>query len=146
MIKYSLICAEKHRFDSWFASAAGFDSLKAAGMVSCAVCGSTSVEKAIMAPSVRSGEPAAEPAATPQHPLSEPSSPVERALAELRRHVEATSDYVGGDFARMAREMHNGEAPERAIRGEADLQQARSLLEDGVPITPLPFMTSRRTS
>ena len=146
MIKYSLICVEKHRFDSWFASAAAFESLKGAGMLSCAVCGSSAVEKAVMAPTVRAGDPTAEPAPASDRPLSDPTTPAEVALAELRRHIEANSDYVGRDFARLARAIHSGDAPERAIRGEANLAEARGLVEDGVPITPLPFMTGRKTS
>lgn len=149
MIKYSLICAEKHRFDSWFASAGAFDSLKAAGMIGCAVCGSTSVEKAIMAPRVQSGE-AARPAEgsgdTPARPLSAPASPAEAALALLRRKIEAESDYVGRNFAREARAIHDGDAPSRPIHGEANAGEARSLIEDGIPVLPLPFSPNRKTN
>lgn len=172
MIQYSLKCAEGHSFDSWFQSAAAFDKLAAAGMVSCAVCGSTEVTKAIMAPRVRPGrkavsgvgepEPQAAEASAPvsasapvpahaaaQHGpglLSRPSGEVEKAIAELRRKVEETSDYVGGDFVREARAMHLGEAPERAIHGEAKLEDARELIEEGVPVMPLPFRPGRKSN
>jgi hypothetical protein len=145
MIKYSLICADKHRFDSWFASADAFDSLRGAGMITCAVCGSTDVEKAIMAPRVRSRD-AAPPPPEPARPLSAPASPAEAALAALRRKVETESDYVGGDFAREARAIHDGDSPRRAIHGEATAQDARGLIEDGVPVLPLPFATGRKTN
>lgn len=147
MIKYSLLCAEKHRFDSWFASADAFDKLKAGGMVACAICGSTAVEKAVMAPSVRASDAQAPPPAPArERPLSAPASPAEQALAELRRRIEATSDYVGRDFAREARAIHEGAAPERPIHGEANAREARSLIEDGVPVMPLPFTPKRKTS
>ena len=67
-------------------------------------------------------------------------------LEKLRRHVEATSDYVGMSFAAEARAMHDGEKPERAIHGEARPDEARKLLEDGVPVAPLPFRTRRKVS
>ncbi|MBO6898569.1 MAG: DUF1178 family protein [Shimia sp.] len=157
MINYTLKCANDHRFDSWFQSAAAFDKLKAAGMVACAVCGDTNVEKAMMAPRVR---PARSAAAKPQEPtpapapeaasapgpLSQPASPAEQALKELRDHVEANSDYVGKDFASEARAMHDGDAPERPIYGEAKVEEAKALIEDGVPVAPLPFNIGRKTN
>ncbi|MBY6056856.1 DUF1178 family protein [Leisingera daeponensis] len=168
MIQYSLKCADGHSFDSWFQSAAAFDKLAAAGMVACAVCGSTQVKKAIMAPRVRPGRKAvsgvgeAEPqtasaprpapvpalasAAAGPGLLSRPSGEVEKALAELRKKVEENSDYVGSNFVREARAMHLGEAPERAIHGEAKLEDARELIEEGVPVLPLPFRSGRKSN
>jgi hypothetical protein len=160
MINYTLKCANDHRFDSWFQSAEAFDKLKSAGMVSCAVCGDTSVDKAMMAPRVRPARSAAAPrqetsptaaeTATPPTPapgpLSAPASPAEQALKELRDHVQANSDYVGKDFASEARAMHDGDAPERAIYGEAKPEEAKALIEDGVPVAPLPFNIGRKTN
>ncbi len=157
MINYTLKCANDHRFDSWFQSAAAFDKLKAAGMVACAVCGDTHVEKAMMAPRVRparsaaakpqapTSAPAPQPASAPG-PLSQPASAAEQALKELRAHVEANSDYVGKDFASEARAMHEGDAPERPIYGEAKVEEAKALIEDGVPVAPLPFNIGRKTN
>lgn len=158
MIQYALKCAEGHRFDSWFKSAEAFDKLAAAGMVQCAVCGSDQVEKAMMTPRVRPGRKAAEtapetapesapaPAPAPERPLSQPASAAEQAIAELRRKVEANSDYVGSNFASEARAMHQGETPERPIYGEAKPEEARALIEEGVPVTPLPFTPNRKTN
>ena len=61
-------------------------------------------------------------------------------LAELRRHVEETSDYVGRDFADEARRIHEGESDKRAIWGEASTADAKSLKDDGIPVTPIPWM------
>lgn len=151
MIQYTLKCSQDHRFDSWFQSAEAFDKLKAAGMVSCAICGDSHVEKAMMAPRVRparnaSGKPQAETAEQAPAPLSQPSSELEQALAHMRKEVEANSDYVGMNFAREARAMHDGESPERAIHGEARLDEARALVEDGIPVTPLPFRPRRKSN
>jgi len=157
MIQFSLKCAEGHRFDSWFQSASAFEKLQGAGMVSCAICGSGSVEKALTAPRVRPARQAAE-AAQPTAPapvaeapvapgaLTRPASPVEQQLAELRRKIEQNSDYVGMNFAKEARAMHDGTAPERAIYGEARPDEARKLLEDGIPVAPLPFIPGRKTN
>lgn len=137
MIRYALRCENAHSFDSWFGSSADFDRLQAAGHVSCAVCGSTAVEKDLMAPSVAT--------APAERPLSAPASPAEQALAELRRKIEAESEDVGREFAREARRIHDGEAPARPIIGEARPAEAKALLEDGIAVAPLPW-SSRRTS
>lgn len=147
MIQYSLKCAEGHKFDSWFQSASAFEKLEKSGMLTCAVCGSTHVEKAIMTPRVRPARSAtAEPKPTDGGALTESVTPQEQAVAEIRRKVEENSDYVGSNFAAEARAMHDGDAPERSIYGEAKIEEARALVEDGVPVAPLPFMPSRKTN
>lgn len=142
MIQFSLRCAEGHQFDSWFQSADAFDKLRAKGHLSCAVCGGSSVEKSVMAPRVRTARDQVKPSG----PLSTPASPAEQALARLRAHVEANTEYVGLNFAAEARAMHDGDAPERPIYGEARPEEARKLLEDGVPVTPLPFRPGRKSN
>ncbi|MDR0808124.1 MAG: DUF1178 family protein [Gemmobacter sp.] len=139
MIRFSLRCAQGHDFESWFASGPAFDTLKARGLVQCAVCGSPEVEKALMAPAVAKGSE------TPR-PLSQPGSEIETALAALRREVEANSEYVGMNFVSEARRIHAGDAPERSIHGEAKPDEARRLMEEGVPVAPLPFMPPRKTN
>lgn len=138
MIRYALRCDKGHDFDGWFRSAEGFDALRAAGQVGCSVCGSTEVGKALMAPAL----PAR--AASEGRPLDPPASKLEQALRELRRHVEENSDYVGESFATTARAMHEGKIPERSIHGEARPEEARKLIEDGIPVAPLPFRASRK--
>jgi hypothetical protein len=143
MIRYNLKCNNDHGFESWFASAAACDSLMASGRISCIHCGSTEVTKSLMAPAVNHGGDV--PAAAAR-PLATPANPVEAALAALRREVEANSEYVGLDFVTEARAIHEGTAPERAIFGEARIDEARKLLEDGVPVAPLPFLSPRRAN
>lgn len=148
MIRYSLKCAADHAFESWFASAGAFDSLKAAGMVACPDCGRTEVEKSLMAPRVRPGRKAAAVPApeAKEMALTRPRNQIEEKLAELRRQVEANSDYVGLSFATEARKMHDGDIPHRSIYGEAGAEDARALLEDGIPVAPLPFIPNRKTN
>ena len=143
MIQYSLKCENDHSFDSWFASADAYDKLADNGMVSCAVCGSTKVSKAIMAPRVRTTKGREAPVA-PTLPTEK--SAAEQAMAKMRAQVEQNSEYVGTNFATEARSMHLGDAPERAIYGEAKPEEAKSLIEDGIPVTPLPFMPTRKSN
>lgn len=147
MIRFALKCSQGHSFDSWFKSNDAYDSLRAAGMVACAVCGDASVEKDLMAPTLSKGSKSpAGPALPPAPSLSAPASPAEQALAELRKKVEENSDYVGSKFTEEARRIHNGDTPERSIYGEATAKDAKELIEDGIPVVPLPFMPGRKTN
>ncbi|SLN46605.1 hypothetical protein ROA7023_01931 [Roseisalinus antarcticus] len=146
-------------FDSWFQSAAAYNTLAGSGHLSCAVCGSAAVEKDLMAPRVRPDAAAPQTPAKPDAPagagqaaprgagpLSHPASVAEQAMAELRRKIEAESVDVGSRFVDEARRMHDGDLPKRSIRGEAQVGEAIKLLEDGIPIAPLPFLPKRRAN
>ena len=129
MIRYSLRCAEDHVFESWFRSAEAFDSVVERGDLSCPECGNADVSKALMAPRVRQADQTRSPA---------------EAIRALRREVEKNSDYVGDRFATEARAIHEGTAPKRSIWGEATNGDARKLVEDGIPVSPLPFTPQRK--
>jgi hypothetical protein len=144
VIRYSLTCEKAHEFESWFQSADAFDRLSAAGHVSCVTCGSTEVSKSLMSPSVSLPRDGAKPMAEPG--LRKPANPVEEAFAAMRRHVEENSEYVGMNFAAEARAIHDGDAPTRSIYGETRSDEARRLIEDGIPVAPLPFLPTRRTN
>ncbi len=134
MIKFHLKCDQDHQFESWFQSGAAFDKLVTAGMINCTTCGSTDVTKMIMAPAVNTSNSIAVPKQT------------NAALAELKKKVEANSEYVGSDFATEAREIHDGTKPERPIYGEANLQEAKKLVDDGIPVMPLPFIPRKKAN
>ena len=148
MIRYSLRCAKDHGFESWFKGADAFAALQGAGQVSCPVCGSTEVRKDLMAPAVRPARKAADAPheAGPRPDLSAPASELEAKIAELKRQIEENSEYVGMNFAAEARAMHAGEAPGRAIHGEAKPEEARALIEEGLPVAPLPFLPARKVN
>ena len=143
MIRYTLKCSDGHGFESWFQSAEAFDKLKSAGMVTCPDCGSASVEKTLMAPQVRASRDKASDDA-PKPKLSDDERA--KALAELRKQIETNSDYVGMNFAAEARAIHEGTAPERSIYGEARGDEAKKLIEDGIPVAPLPFIPKSKTN
>lgn len=133
MIRYDLSCKKGHRFDGWFASSAAFEAQRDAGQVQCAICGNHEVDRALMSPGV--------PAKSNRLNKAEKTP-----LEQLREHVEANSDYVGLRFADEARAMHEGRSDPRAIHGEAKPEEARALIEEGVPIAPLPFIPKRQTN
>ena len=135
MIRYTLKCKEDHVFESWFKDSEAFDTLSKAKQVSCAVCGSTKVEKTIMAPSVGGGS------SDDEAPLSQPQNPAEAALAKMRQHLRENSDYVGKEFADEARRMHIGESEARGIWGEATPDDAKALKDEGIPVAPIPWMS-----
>ena len=135
MIRYALRCDKGHDFDGWFRSSDAFETTRAAGHVACTQCGSDKVEKSLMAPAVPVAKQA-QPAMTP----------AEAALHALRQQVEASSDYVGLKFVDEARAMHEGRTPGRAIHGEARIEDARKLIEDGVPVAPLPFLPRQKVN
>ncbi|TCP62872.1 hypothetical protein EV663_101132 [Rhodovulum bhavnagarense] len=145
MIRYTLNCAEGHRFESWFQSAETFEALHAAGQLACAICGGRRVDKGLMAPNVASST-ADDTPPPPETGLAAPAHPAQQALAALRRHVEENSDYVGLRFVQEARDMHEGLTPERPIHGEAKLEDAKKLIDEGIPVAPLPFAIGRKTN
>lgn len=146
MIRYTLACDAGHDFESWFPSGDAYDDQAARGLVTCPICDSTKVGKALMAPSLsrRARAPSSEnavavPAAeTPVPMIAEPERRLRDMLRAVREQVTRTADHVGPRFATEARAMHYGEVPVRSIYGEASTDEARALVDEGVAICPLP--------
>lgn len=155
MIVYNLKCRKDHLFEAWFRDSAAYDEQATAGVLSCPICGTRKVEKALMAPrlskSARTAEPEAaeetpQAPATAQAPVSEKAvmetesaGQMMKALAQLRRKVEENFDHVGPDFAEEARKIHYGEADPRNIYGETSDEEAESLREEGVSFGRIPW-------
>jgi len=131
MIRYALVCEHEHPFEAWFASSSDYDVQAERGLVECPLCASTKVGKQIMAPAVAGTKRNAGRSPQEQAVMME-------ALGKARRHIEENFDYVGDAFAREARDIHDGLAPERAIYGEAKPADVKALVEDGVPVAPIP--------
>ena len=134
MIRYALSCEHDHPFEAWFGSSSDYDDPAARGLVECPFCASKLVRKQIMAPAV---------AGTKAQTQGVDASPQMRAMmmeamSKVRRHVEENFDYVGDRFAREARDIHEGDSEARPIYGEATPKEVRALVEDGVPVAPLP--------
>jgi hypothetical protein len=139
MIKYALSCAEGHAFESWFPDSGAYEKQRKRGFVVCPECGSTRVDKAIMAPAVVGGDRGPSEAA-PRMLFDDRRRQAREFLTRMRREIEANTDDVGAKFPQVARAIHLGEEPERAVRGRASFEEARSLLEDGVGVLPLPIL------
>ena len=157
MIRYSLRCEKDHAFESWFQSSSAYDSQVRRKLVSCPVCGSAKVEKAIMAPRIvgKKGRdnPAPDPAPTaPAEAPATESTPLlmtqERELRaklkELRDHVVKHADYVGEKFPEEARKIHYGDIEHRSIYGEASAADAAELIDEGIELHPLPILPDER--
>ena len=147
MIRYSLACEQAHEFESWFPSSEAFETQRKRGFVTCPYCNSARVEKQIMAPSVARKDKlpdAPVPGPQPVAVLSDREQEIRAALRALRDHVMKNAENVGKGFVEEARKMHYGEAEERSIYGEADLAEARALLEEGIDVLPLPVVPDDR--
>ena len=137
MIKYTLSCDSGHSFDGWFSSSADFDRQAELGLVSCPVCGSVSVAKELMAPSVSTSRKKDEAKVLMMDQARK------EAVAKIRELVTAireNSDDVGEKFPEEARKIHYGEAEQRGLIGKATADEARALLEEGIEIAPLPVL------
>jgi hypothetical protein len=133
MIRYALVCDREHEFEGWFGASADFDDQQARGLVECPVCASKAVRKQIMAPAVKGTRRSLKDA-----PPAQAQAMMMEAMGRLRRHVEENFDDVGEAFATEARAIHEGRAEDRGIYGQATATEVRELVEDGVPVAPLP--------
>jgi hypothetical protein len=143
MIIFDLKCTPQgHVFEGWFGSSADYEEQQVRGLVSCPLCGSAEVGKAVMAPAVGAKGNRSAAAGAPPGLFSADPEGVKRmlaALADEQKTLLESSEHVGDRFADEARAIHLGEADSRAIHGRASRAEAESLIEDGVPIAPLPF-------
>jgi len=135
VIVFELICADRHRFEGWFASAGDFEGQKARGLLSCPVCSDSSIEKLLTAKIGRAeGEPTRESAQPPVAPAVRP-----RNLHEVIDYILLNTENVGENFPAEARRIHHKEVPQRNIRGVATGEETRELLEEGIAVMPLPI-------
>jgi hypothetical protein len=124
MIVFDLQCRDGgETFEAWFRSSADYQEQLEAGLVECPFCRSANIQKAPMAPRV---------------PRKGSDNPLAR-LAAVQAEMLKDSRWVGDRFAETARAMHNGEVEREQVHGQATLEQAKSLVDDGVAVSPLPL-------
>ena len=140
MIKYTLQCKNLHKFESWFRTSDDYEKLNYKKMLSCEICGSKSISKSLMSPSVSSKENQQPKKTLETTPLKE-----QKLIKQLKKEIEKNCEYVGDNFEKEARAIHFGDSPERSIYGKTTLKEAKSLYEDGIPVTPLPWV-DRKTN
>ena len=134
MIRFALVCSQAHEFEGWFRDNADFDRQQKHNMVSCPVCETQSVGKALMAPSISTGK-------RQEKVTLAMGDEQRRMMTEMRamtQKMKAGADYVGDKFADEARKIHDGDADVRGIYGEATNEEARALIEEGIDFMPLP--------
>jgi hypothetical protein len=159
MMRYALVCERKHNFEIWFSDSGDYDKQRKRGLVTCPVCDSKKVEKAIMAPAIsRAGRKRSAPIEAPQSVPEAAASPTPETVAmispqeqelraklkELREHLTQNADNVGKKFPEEARKMHYGEIEHRSIYGEASPQEAKDLHDEGIEFHPLPALPDER--
>jgi hypothetical protein len=161
MIRYALNCDRGHTFESWFQNSAAYDKQAKRKLVTCPVCGSEKIEKAMMAPRVSASSsddeiavpqlpailPSPPPAPVPQTAakapvamMSSPERELRHKLKEIRDHITKNANYVGTRFPEEARKIHYGETKHRSIYGEASPNEAKELHEEGIEFHPLPIL------
>ena len=155
MIRYNLRCDRGHAFESWFQSSQAYETQEKRRLVNCPSCGSAKVERAIMAPQIvskKSRDRAVPAPAAATEATTSASTPLMMAqerelrakLRELRDHIVKNADNVGERFPNEARKMHYGDIEHRPIYGEASPEEARSLIDEGVEVSPLPVLPDDR--
>lgn len=137
MIRYSLHCENAHEFEGWFAKSDDFDQQVKTGFLTCPTCGSAAISKLLMAPSVSTARKNEE-----MQTLAMDAAKAEM-LAKLKETVaaiKANAEDVGEKFPEEARKIHYGEADARGIIGQASLDEAQALLEEGIEIAAIPIL------
>jgi hypothetical protein len=140
VIRFSLICEREHEFEAWFRSGDDFETQKRRGFVDCPTCGSSKVQKALMAPAVSTGRKREKFTLA----MGEAQKEAMAQLKALSRKMRENADYVGDKFAEEARKIHFGETDQRGIYGEATPEEAKSLADDGVEFMPIPVFPDDR--
>jgi hypothetical protein len=138
VIHYSLRCEAGHDFDGWFRSSADYEDQRAGDLLTCPLCGSRDISKALMAPAVQLAEDKPASATHDVALLGERERKIREMMRHIREEVTRNARDVGPQFADMARQMHEGEIERDSIYGRASADEVRSLAEDGVEFYPLP--------
>ena len=162
MIKYQLICDKSHEFEGWFGDSAAFESQQESGLLTCPVCGSADVRRALMAPNLASPKTRKtdlaeqQPSAQPE-PQPQPQAPQQASMAlppaaalkmqELMSEMRALQTKireecrdVGNNFADEARKIHYGEVEPEGIYGQATAEEREALDEEGIEIMDMPWL------
>jgi hypothetical protein len=137
VIRYALSCGDGHEFEAWFANSDAYEKQHGEAAIACPVCGSTAVDKTLMAPSVATSRKKDSVRLAANMPQQQEAIVM---LRKLREHLTQNADYVGPRFAEEARRIHYNEAERRGIYGEASVEEARALREEGVEFHPLPTL------
>jgi hypothetical protein len=137
LIRYNLSCDNGHGFEGWFSSSDDFDRQARDHLVICPTCGSASVGKQLMAPTVST---AREKEARQALVMDQAQKETIAKLRDMVKTIRANAEDVGERFPEEARKIHYGEADQRGLIGKATAEEATALLEEGIEIAPLPVL------
>ena len=142
MIVFELICPDHHRFEGWFASANDFEAQNSRGLLTCPSCGQSKITKLLTAKigkaEVAVDAPRAKNVPATQSQARPVSMPTPQQVQGMVDYLLANCENVGNQFADEARRIHREEAPARNIRGVATREETQELLDEGIPVMPLP--------
>lgn len=138
MIRYALVCDGGHKFEAWFSNSDAYDDQRKRRLVECPKCGTTKVSKQITAPAVSGTKKSKAARSKVSTKDKSPEAVFAEVASKVREHIQDTHEYVGDRFADEARAMHDGEAEERPVWGEASVEDVKDLADEGVEATPLP--------
>jgi hypothetical protein len=142
MIRYDLVCEKGHEFDGWFRDSDTYDKQAKRGLVSCTNCGTTKIQKQIMAPGIpsKSNKKSENAIRMTAGPVDPRAAVMMQMMREYRKHVETNAENVGNNFAEEARKIHYKESEERGIYGHTSSEEAAALIEEGIEIHPIPVL------
>ena len=120
MIRYALICEKEHEFEGWFSSSSDYDAQAKSGLLICPVCGTAKVEKAIMAPAVKTARKVEARSEATKHAMNS-------MAAKIRDEISKNCEDVGDGFAEEARAIHYGEKEARGIYGRTTPEESARL-------------------
>lgn len=133
---FNLKCEHGHEFEGWFKGHDAFEDQRSRGLLSCPLCDSHAIEKALSAPRLNLSTSMAS---------GESAQALAQALKLVRDLLESSED-VGDRFAEEARAMHANETPMRSIHGQTSVETARELVEEGIAVVALPFVAPLKSS
>ena len=134
MIKYALICECDAEFEGWFPDSASYDKQKKAGQVTCPMCDSTKVAKAVMAPNLTKKSNTKSSSSGGQLMMS---GRARRILKQIEQTVKKEFVDVGKKFPQEARKAAKGERDEK-IYGTATKKQLKELEKEGIDVFQVP--------
>ncbi|MCD7110684.1 DUF1178 family protein [Rhizobium sp. DKSPLA3] len=137
MIRYALTCDKGHGFEGWFGSSVDFEAQAECGLVTCPVCGTASVDRALMAPALSTGRRKDKQRGLM---MDQAQQVAISKIREMVSTIRANADDVGEKFPEEARKIHYGEADARGLIGRATVEEARALIEEGIAVAPLPIL------
>ena len=151
MIKYSLKCSEDNckkmePFDGWFQNSTSFEKQIKAGYISCPYCGSLNIKKNLMSPSVKSTKEIKSKMNSKNikhnelHKNRNKEIDMMVVLRNLKKEIQKNAEFVGKNFAKEAKAIHEGKSKERAIYGHADTKDLKELKGKNIDVINIPWV------